>query len=166
VFLDRDGVINEDRHYVHKKNDFFFTLGIFEVLRYLKNLNYEFIIVTNQSGIGRKFFTEDKFTKLSYWMEEVLKKESVEILDTFYCPHVPEDNCYCRKPSPGLFEQAKKKYEINLSRSWMIGDSERDIISANVAGINNTIIIDKTNKPSIAKYKISSIEAVQNIIHS
>jgi len=160
VFMDRDGVINIDTGYPHKIEEFLFNKGIFSSAKYLIKLGYEIIIVTNQSGIGRGYFQLEDFIILNNWMLNQFKKNKIEILDVFYCPHSPDDDCFCRKPKPGLFKQALRKYNIDVKKSWMIGDKFDDIIAANYAGIENNILI--TSKKEIIK----PIKITKNIINS
>ena len=141
IFLDRDGVINVDRGYVHTIEDFEFIPGLFEALRHFQRLGYKLIIVTNQSGIGRGYYSEEDFLRLSKWMREQLLKEGIEIADIFYCPHHPDSDCLCRKPKSGMLEEAIKKHRVDPSQSWMIGDKPSDIEAARSAGIDRTILI-------------------------
>ena len=142
IFLDRDGVINEDLGYVGKREDFHFLPGVFEALQYFQKLGFLLIIVTNQSGIARGYYTVQDFLSLSEWMKEELRKRDITITDIFYCPHHPEDGCECRKPKPGMILEAAKRYDIDLSASWMIGDKPSDIEAAKNAGIPHTILLD------------------------
>ena len=93
VFLDRDGVINEDKAYVHKIEDFEFCKGVFGTLKHLQDLGYMLIVVTNQSGIGRGYYSEEDFGKLTSWMRDELLKRGIEIKDVLYCPHKPDEVC-------------------------------------------------------------------------
>jgi len=170
VFLDRDGVINHEQSYINKIKDFVFIDGVFESLSYLKKLNYILIIVTNQSGIGRGMYTKNDFLILNNWMLSKFLDKDIIIDDVFYCPHAPEANCNCRKPKPGMFEQCFKKFVISKKDSWMIGDSERDIEAAIMAGITNNILVrsghpisETTTKASTV---IDSIKDITNIIKS
>ena len=168
IFLDRDGVINKDTNYLFKIEDFEFISGVFEACNYLKILGYKIIIITNQSGIGRGYFTSNDFLIINQWMIEQFKKNGVTILDIFHCPHLPESKCDCRKPKPGMFIKAKNKYDINMDKSWMIGDSERDIKAANLAGIKKTILVRSGSKindsKSNAMFFLDSIDQVNKII--
>ena len=168
IFLDRDGVINKEVNYLYKIENFEFINGIFESCLYFQNLGYIIIIITNQSGISREFYSDNDYQKLSAWMLEEFSKHGIIIQDTFYCPHGPESNCRCRKPKPGMFIEAKKKHNINMKESWMIGDSEIDIQSANGADIQNTILVrsgKKINEPtSNAKFILDSIKEAPNFI--
>jgi D-glycero-D-manno-heptose 1,7-bisphosphate phosphatase len=169
IFLDRDGVINVEKNYLHKIDDFEFISGIFNACNYYKNLGYRIIIVTNQSGISRGYYSTKDFEILTNWMIKKFQSRQVEILDVFHCPHSPNDNCKCRKPMPGMLLEAQKKYRIDMSNSWLIGDKEEDIIAAHDSGINNTIIVRSGHKidelNSKAKYVLNSIaESVKVIV--
>ena len=120
IFLDRDGVINKEVNYLYRIESFEFINGIFESCLYFQKLGYIIIIITNQSGISRNFYTDNEYQKLSEWMLEEFSKHGIIIQDTFYCPHGPESNCSYRKPKPGMFLEAKKKHNINMKESWMI----------------------------------------------
>ena len=168
IFLDRDGVINKEVKYLHRVEDFIFINGIFSTCKFLKDLGYKIIIVTNQSGIHRKLYTENDYQKLTSWMIDKFKVNNIDILDIFHCPHGPKSQCNCRKPKPGMLIEAQKKYDINMELSWMIGDSERDITAANLAGVNNTILVRSGHKidedNSQAKFILNSVLNVKQII--
>ena len=151
IFLDRDGVINKDTNYLSKIEDFEFVNGIFKTCQYLLRIDYEIIIVTNQSGIARNYYSEKDFQNLTQWMLSQFEINSVNILDVLHCPHSSDSNCNCRKPKPGMFIKAKNKYDIDMEKSWMIGDSERDIQAANLAGIKQTILVRSGKKINESK---------------
>lgn len=168
IFLDRDGVINEEVGYLHKIKDFKFIDGVFEACLDYQQNGYQIIIITNQSGIGRGYYQASDFQTVTNWMLTKFKQYGINILEVFYCPHAPEDRCECRKPKAGLLIKAHQKYGIDFANSWMIGDKEADIIAANLAGIDNTIlvqsghIIDPVN--SKAKFILKSIQETLQII--
>jgi len=168
IFLDRDGVINKEVNYLHKIEDFKFIDGVFEACQYFKLLGYEIIIVTNQSGISRGYYSENDFKIITNWMITQFKRNEIKILDVFHCPHSPDLNCECRKPKPGMFIEAKNKHNIDMVTSWMIGDSERDIRAANLAGIKNTILVRSGHKinesNSNAMFFLDSIDKTNHII--
>ncbi len=141
IFLDRDGVINKDKNYLYRKEDFEFIDGVFEACQYFQKLGYQLIVVTNQSGIARGYYQERDFHKLNQWMIEQFSDNGIKILDVFFCPHGPESTCNCRKPKPGMLLEAKIKYNIDMRDSWIIGDNEADISAANASGILNTILV-------------------------
>jgi D-glycero-D-manno-heptose 1,7-bisphosphate phosphatase len=170
IFLDRDGVINKEVNYLSKIDDFKFISGVFESCLYFQSLGYQLIIITNQSGIGRGYYNHSDYELITDWMLKQFKDKNINILDVFFCPHLPEANCQCRKPKPGMFLEAKTKYNINMENSWMIGDNEGDIIAANLAGINKTILvrsghkIDESNSNS--SFILDSIKDSNQIIIS
>ena len=170
IFLDRDGVINKEINYLHKIEDFEFIDGVFEACQYLKSLDYKIIIITNQSGISRGYFTEKDFQIITNWMLAEFKKNDIKILDVFHCPHLPDSNCNCRKPMPGMLLKAKYKHNIDMQSSWLIGDTEVDIIAANSSGITNTILVKSGHKinefDSNAKYILESIHQSRKVIIS
>jgi D-glycero-D-manno-heptose 1,7-bisphosphate phosphatase len=170
LFLDRDGVINEDFGYVYKKDDFKFKKGIFKLLTKAKNLGFSFFIVTNQSGIGRGFYNEKDFKSLTYWVKEQFNKKGIIIQKTYFCPHHPihgvgsyKKNCQCRKPNSLLFEKAKIDFNIDISKSIMIGDKESDLIAAKKAGVTKLILLNKYNNQSKKEYIMAkSIEEISS----
>jgi D-glycero-D-manno-heptose 1,7-bisphosphate phosphatase len=127
AFLDRDGVINKDTGYLYKIEDFEFVDGIFDRLLDLKSKGYVFFVVTNQSGIGRGYYTKDDFNILTKWMIEQMKSKGIDILDVQYCPHQPTDGCKCRKPNILMLENIASKYDIDIANSIFIGDKESDM---------------------------------------
>ena len=168
IFLDRDGVINKEINYLHKIDEFEFIDGIFDACLYFQSLSYKIIIITNQSGISRGYYTENDYQKVTQWMLAQFEKNNIDILDIFYCPHGPNSTCDCRKPNPGMFIEAKAKHNTDMTKSWMIGDKEVDVIAANSAGIDNTILVRSSHKidesNSDAKIILDSIQQVKQII--
>ena len=168
IFLDRDGVINKEKGYLHRIEDFIFIDGVFEACLSFKKLDYQIIIITNQSGIARGYFKLFEYENLTKWMLNQFSKKNISILDVFFCPHDPKSKCSCRKPQPGMLVDAQNKYHIDLEKSWMIGDKETDIEAANLAGIKNTILlrsghlIDESNSNS--KFIINSIKQSKEVI--
>ena len=144
IFLDRDGVINVDKAYVSKIEDFEFCEGVFEALIHFQTLGYLLIIVTNQSGIGRGYYSEEDFQKLTAWMQKELLHVQIKIDAIYHCPHAPILNCSCRKPKSGMLLQAIEDFNIDVKSSWMIGDKQTDIEAALGAGVTNTILLGKT----------------------
>ena len=170
VFLDRDGVINKEIGYLHKIDDFEFIDGVFKACGQFMLLGYKIIIITNQSGIGRGLYKDNDFHILNKWMLNQFSYKGVEILDVLYCPHNPEDDCKCRKPKPGLLMEAIHKHDIDVNKSWMIGDKETDIESSINAGINHNILVRSGHEINIEKTRanhvVDSIKFSTNIIRS
>ena len=106
IFLDRDGVINVEKEYTYKPEEFEFLPDVFKALKGFSEAGYMLFIVTNQSGIGRGYYTLDDFTKLNAWMLHKFAQKGITITKTYFCPHAPEENCECRKPKPGMFLEA------------------------------------------------------------
>lgn len=164
LFLDRDGVINKEKNYLYKKNDFEFIDGIFELCKYFQKRNYYIIVVTNQSGIARGYYSDKEFLDLSQWMEKKFLENNVIIDKIYYCPHHPDfsQNCNCRKPKPGMILQAQEELNIDLKHSIMVGDKERDIEAAINAGISETYLFneERTFTNSKATRVVSKLEDI------
>lgn len=142
AFLDRDGVINKDSGYLYKISDFEFVDGCIDGLRLLQSAGYAPIIVTNQSGIGRGYYTEEDYRILTRWYLGQLKRRGVNITAVFHCPHKPGDGCSCRKPAPGLFYQALKQFPaIRPQASLMVGDKVADLDAAAAAGVDDLFLV-------------------------
>lgn len=147
VFLDRDGVINQEiGDYVYKIEDFKFNTGLFTALRLLKEYDYKLIVVTNQGGIAKGRYTHNEVNDLHNFMLEKFLEEGIKIDDVFFCPHhhtiAP---CLCRKPNSLMIEKAIAKYHLDTSRSFLIGDNENDILAGEKAGIKGVLIESNTN---------------------
>ena len=141
IFLDRDGTINVEKHYLYRKEDFEFIDGVPQALKAFREKGYLLILVTNQSGIARGYYSLADMEKLHEYMQSELMKYNVQFDDIFYCPHYSDAvlreyriDCDCRKPKTGMFERAIKKYDIDIHSSYAIGDRERDLIPAEKLG--------------------------------
>lgn len=147
AFLDRDGVINVDKGYLFRIEDFEYISGAIDGMKKLMNNGYILVVITNQSGIARGFFTEDDFNALNSWMINDLHKKGVIIQKTYYCPHHEEavvekyrEKCECRKPGIELFMKAKKEFDIDMDRSIAIGDSLRDLSICKTTGVKGFLL--------------------------
>lgn len=160
LFLDRDGVVNVEKNYLHKIEDFELMEGIVDVCRIYQERGYLIIIVTNQSGISRGYYSEEDFAILSRWMVEHFKGFGVSITHIYHCPHHESIDgvCECRKPEPGMFLKAQREYDLDLSESVMIGDNERDIEAALRAGVNTNILLSSDATASKAGRIITSLK--------
>lgn len=146
VFLDRDGVINRDSDaYIKSWAEFEFLPGSLEAIKRLTLNGFLTIVITNQSVINRKMVTEEGLAYIHGMMMNAVRAEGGEIGDIFYCPHVPEDQCECRKPKPGLILQARARYRIDLPSAYMVGDSAKDILCARNAGCGNALLVETGN---------------------
>lgn len=148
LFLDRDGVINADAGYVHRPETFQFTEGIFELCRAAQAAGYLLIVVTNQAGIARGYFSEADFLKLTDWMEQRFLEEGVRIQHVYYCPYHPEfgEGLYKRespdrKPNPGMLLRAQSDFDLDLASSFLIGDKLSDFDAARAAGVGGPILL-------------------------
>ena len=168
IFLDRDGVINKDVNYLYKIKECEFIDGIFEACIYFQNIGFKIVIITNQSGIARGYFNENDYQILTNWITLQFNKKSIKLLEIFHCPHGPDSKCSCRKPRPGMLIEAQHKYNIDMTNSWLIGDREDDILAANNAGINNTVLVRSGHKInediSNAKHILDSISDCVKVI--
>ena len=147
VFLDRDGVINVDKGYVYKIEDFEYLEGAIDNLRKYQKLGFLLIVITNQSGIARGYFTEEQYLALERWMISDLRSKGIFITACFYCPHLPDAivpkyrcKCDCRKPGTALFHKAAEMYDIDLSESIAIGDKARDLTICNESGARGILL--------------------------
>ena len=161
-------MINYDHGYVGEISKFEFIEGVFESCRHFTKLGYEIAIITNQSGIQRGYFTQKDFLNLTEWMKKEFKENGINILKVYYCPHGPEDNCECRKPKIGMITQAMSDFDIDLNKSWLIGDKISDIQTAINSNIKNSILIkssyQKEDDEEIASFTANSLFDTINII--
>jgi D-glycero-D-manno-heptose 1,7-bisphosphate phosphatase len=142
AFLDRDGVLNVDHGFVCKSRDFEWVAGAPDAIRYLNDAGYLTVVVTNQSGIARGYFTEPEFGALHHSIDERLREFGAWIDAVYFCPHLPDAplpmyriDCECRKPRPGMLLQAMRELDIDPLSSFLIGDKARDCAAAAAAGV-------------------------------
>lgn len=165
IFLDRDGIINVDTNYLWRIEDLIWNDGIFELLTHLQSLGYLLIIITNQSGIARGYYTQKDFENLSAHMSEIMARNGIKITDIFHCPHAPKDSCTCRKPSGEMITNACKKWNIDPTKSYMIGDKPSDIQAGQNAKIAYNINVSK-NPYQNATHNVQNIKEIMQIIKS
>lgn len=139
---------------------------MFDACKHFIKLGYEIIVITNQSGIGRGYYTKEEFEELTNWMIKEFVKNNINILKVYHCPHSPKDDCKCRKPNIGMIEQAANDYKIDLENSWLIGDKDSDIQTAKNANIKNSILIKSiyTKKETNTSYTANNLFDTINII--
>lgn len=147
VFLDRDGTLIEDRGYMKAANPITFLPGVIEALKKLTDMDYELIVVSNQSGIGRGLITENDVQCIHSLLSRLLKSFGIRISAFYYCPHRPEDHCVCRKPRPGMILRAVKEHDVDRSRSYMVGDSLSDAEAGLAAGVTPVLISSDIHMP-------------------
>ncbi|WP_199610401.1 D-glycero-beta-D-manno-heptose 1,7-bisphosphate 7-phosphatase [Flocculibacter collagenilyticus] len=162
LFLDRDGVINHEKEYVYKIADFQFIDGVFDVCAQYKAAGFKIIVVTNQSGIGRGYYSEADFQKLTVWMNQQFAQNFIDIDGVYFCPHHPTDAlppyqkiCQCRKPKPGMLLQAIEEHDIDPQQSIMFGDKEADIEAAIAADIGHKVLVRSGHAVSDSAVKIA-----------
>jgi len=166
VFLDRDGVINKHRSdYVKSPEEFVFEENAIEGLKELSGLGMPIFIVTNQSAVGRGIITRVALAKIHKKMLSAFARNAIKISGVFVCPHKPEDNCGCRKPKPGMLFSIQKKFGIDLSSSYLIGDSSADIAMGNSVGCK-TILVKKGLKGEDGKYRATPWFAADDLLHA
>lgn len=158
AFLDRDGVINKDKAYVSRWEDFEFVPGAIEGMRLLQGAGYALVVATNQSGLARGYYSEAQYQTLTQQMLLALKQEGVELAGVYHCPHHPKGtvpelsiSCGCRKPAPGLLVQAARELNLSLQDSLLIGDKPSDIQAARAAGVAKAYAVASDNPESVAE---------------
>lgn len=144
AFLDRDGVINHDVAYIGRPEDFTLIDGVPQALRMLRDAGYQLVVVTNQSGIGRGYFTEDDYRRVTARMEELLGPEGVALAAIRHCPHRPDAGCDCRKPKPGMLIDTARQLGLSLEGSVLFGDKETDIAAGRAAGVTRCFLLGGT----------------------
>ena len=152
AFLDRDGVINKDKAYVHRWEDFEFVPGAIEGMKKLQDCGYVLVIVTNQSGLARGYYTEEEYLQLTEALQQHLANHGVKLAGVYHCPHHPKGTvpamsiaCNCRKPAPGMLIQAASELCLSLPDSILIGDKSSDIEAARAAGVGHAYLVKSEN---------------------
>ncbi|EGR1424107.1 HAD family hydrolase [Vibrio vulnificus] len=149
AFLDRDGVINKEVNYLYQKDKFEFTSDCLKGLKILKRLGYSIIVITNQAGIARGYYTENDYQILTDYYTRLINQQNVEILKVYHCPHHPNGkieqlaiDCKCRKPRPGMLYLAMKEFDIDIENSILIGDKVSDCEAGLAAGIKCNFLVE------------------------
>ena len=159
--LDRDGVLNVDKDYLHRAEDVEWIPGVREAIAWLNRQGCRVVVVTNQSGVARGYFTEEAVRELHDWMAAEVKKSGGEIAAFYYCPHLPgaaikqyDVKCSCRKPKPGMILQALDDFNVRPGNAFLIGNSLRDVEAAAAAGVKGYLYTGG-----------SLLEFVKSIVH-
>jgi D-glycero-D-manno-heptose 1,7-bisphosphate phosphatase len=146
LFLDRDGVVNVEKNYVHRVEDFEFMPGIFDLCSTAVGIGYLPVVVTNQAGIGRGYYSEDDFQRLTAWMLGVFRERGIDIARVYHCPYHPTEglgeyrhDSYDRKPNPGMLLKARDELALDLRRSVFVGDKESDMLAGRAAGVGHLV---------------------------
>jgi D-glycero-D-manno-heptose 1,7-bisphosphate phosphatase len=178
LFLDRDGVINVDRGYVHRIEEFEFMPGIFDLARFWSNeLRGPIVIVTNQSGIGRGYFDDSAYAELTRFMCDRFAAEQAEIAKVYYCPYHPRHGIGAyrtdhpwRKPNPGMILQAAADLGVDLARSALVGDKPSDMAAGAAAGIGVRILLEtgtiQGDQPSLHHYLAADLTEVLALLRA
>lgn len=150
IFLDRDGIINTERGYTHRLEDFVILPDLMEVLQILQKRGYLFIVVTNQSGIAKELYTREDVEIIHAYMLEEFKKNNIVISEVYYCVHHPDaSRCICRKPDSLFVEKGLARFNIDASQSYFIGDKERDVEAGEKGGVKGIQIPSNTSLKTI-----------------
>jgi D-glycero-D-manno-heptose 1,7-bisphosphate phosphatase len=184
VFLDRDGTINKEVKYLHKPEELILLSGASDALKRLKMHGFKLVVVTNQAGVARGYYTEEQVVLLHKYLNELLIKEGAGIDHFFYCPHHPEHGigeykkrCHCRKPETGMFEMAEEYYRVDKEHSFLIGDKLTDTVAGKRYGVNSILvgtgygeelyhsIAEEQKKESFDYYAETLHEAVDYIVN-
>lgn len=176
LFLDRDGVINKEINYLYRIEDVVFLDGIFEVCKHFQQLGFLIIVVTNQAGIARGYYTEADFLKVTDWMAAQFKQCGVEIIKVYYCPYHPTEgqgkyrqDSYDRKPNPGMILKAKDEFDLDLKKSILIGDKESDMETGVNAGVGTNVLLQGNvahNSATKADMVINSLKHLPNVLEA
>ena len=173
MFLDRDGVINLDTGYVSKVEEIEFIVGIFDLVRTAISLGYRVIIVTNQSGIGRGYFTETEFYELMEWMRQKFSAEGCSLDGIYFCPFHPIDgvgeyqqDSIMRKPQPGMVLQAISDFSLDPGASVLVGDRPSDIEAGRTAGVGHLFLLSATTSivDAVDFYVVQNLQAISDFI--
>ncbi len=170
LFLDRDGVINIDHGHVHRIENFEFIPDIFSLVRHGRKLGYRIIVVTNQAGIGRGYYSEAQFLALTDWMKSRFEDEGTSVDAVYHCPHHPEhgiggyrQNSPDRKPQPGMLLRAAMEWNLDLGRSALVGDRSTDIQAAVAAGVPYRFLFRSSDPPDHAVAVAHLAEVIQHL---
>lgn len=171
LLLDRDGVINVDRGYVHKKEDFEFIPGIFDLVGKATALNYAIIIITNQSGIGRGYYTEKQFHALMGWVSERFVEEGGRMDAVYYCSDDPSTFDEARKlhtrrkPNPSMIWEAARDFSLDLGNSILVGDKFCDIEAGLSAGVDRVFLLSDSTQ-SFPGYVVNDLREIMHALDS
>ncbi len=171
IFLDRDGVISifTPNDFIKKWEEFKFLPDAIEGLKILTDAGYKIVIISNQSGVGKKIFTEEDLNEITENMKKILFTNGIEIYRVYYCTHTEKDNCNCRKPKPGLFLKAREEIgNIDFSKTFFIGDSEKDVIAGKTVGTKTILVLsgETKSKKETEKWEIKPDYIFKNLKES
>jgi D-glycero-D-manno-heptose 1,7-bisphosphate phosphatase len=173
LFLDRDGVINFDRHHVHRIEDFEFIPGIFELCDTAAQRGFLLVVVTNQAGIGRGLYTEADFQRLTTWMVGVFRQRAIDIARVYHCPYHPtagigeyRRESFDRKPNPGMLLRARDELGLDLSRSVFVGDKDSDMAAGRAAGVGRLLkLVSGAERMPSAEVPVVAVDSLAAAVH-
>ena len=148
VFLDRDGTLNPDPGYIRSVEQYEFYVDTLDALEELARAGFVFVVVTNQSGIGRGIVEEAALKEIHDYVQQSFGKRDIPLLGIYYCPHTPDEGCECRKPRTGLFSQAARDHSIDIDESHVIGDSISDMEAGKRLGMKTVLVRTGNGKSS------------------
>ena len=173
LFLDRDGVINVEKNYVHRIEDFEFLDGIFDLCRAAAERNMPIVVVTNQAGIGRGYYSEAQFLTLTAWMQSRFEEERTPVAAVYFCPYHPEQGVgeyrkesFDRKPNPGMLLRARDELGLDMARSILIGDKGSDIAAAKAAGVGLTVLLGADIESAAPDRVVASLHEACELLFS
>lgn len=171
VFLDRDGVLNEDKKYASDPKIAMLLPGVAGAIKRLNDAGMTVIVVSNQSGVARGYHTEDDVQKFNSSLASQLRVEGARVDAWYYCPHLPEGSvsefailCDCRKPKTGMLTKAAREHDIDLSKSYMVGDKERDIVAGATVGAKTILVGSEESNHSPVHRAKDLAEAAEQIL--
>jgi D-glycero-D-manno-heptose 1,7-bisphosphate phosphatase len=152
IFLDRDGVINENRAgYVKSWSEVEFLPGVFGALRRLAQADFTIVLVTNQSAVGRGIISHEEAIQINRRVVETIQAQGGRVDGAYLCPHHPDENCACRKPRPGLLLQAADELDLDLDRSYLVGDAVTDMLAADAAGVKGILVLTGRGQEQVSR---------------
>jgi D-glycero-D-manno-heptose 1,7-bisphosphate phosphatase len=174
VFLDRDGTLNEEVNYLHKIENFEWVSGAPQAVKRLNEFGVPVLVVTNQSGVARGYYTEDDVDRLHAWMNEELAKIGAKVDAFYFCPYHPEGTVeqyralsHCRKPNPGMFETAMEEWRVDPARSFVVGDKNTDLVPGNELGMTTILVRTghgEAEDESVADHVVVDVGAAVELI--
>ena len=169
VFLDRDGTLVRDLGYTHRIEDYELLPGVASGLRRILDAGYRLAVITNQSGIGRGYYSAEQYAAFQTHLASDLARQGVPIEASYFCPHRPEAECECRKPRPALLHRAERELGADLARSWVIGDSAVDVELAQRGGCRGAVLVltgkdEPSGETTLGVHRAASFEEAAEIV--
>jgi histidinol-phosphate phosphatase family protein len=167
VFLDRDGTVNKEVNYLSKIRQLDILPNSAKAIKLLNENNFKVIIITNQSGVAREYFSKETLEDINEHLKNELAKEGAQIDAIYYCPHHPDEGCQCRKPRPGMIESAKKEHDLDLSSSFIVGDTINDLETGYNVGCKTVLVLTGYGKRELKEqenWKLSPDFIAQDLL--